>query len=306
MSTCDDFQAVSSFKECIDLATSKISESGEEYCINFSLKVKFSTSLLKSCEFKDIEQLAKDFQNPKQPDTLYLNHGSFITIDGVPHVINELRNKHNGNRAIISLISQENILQKGDNPIPSFMVLQFSLEGESLYVTTYFRALEVSKFLRINFEEIRLICSQVFAELKQIKEIKLNVIAFRGYINADINPLIRPQIETLREGQILDLLQHDTNKLADLLKEKLHDTTVVETTSINHIKLNIEDPSISKSINGTLTNRNFKDLINSCLESANDLTAIRMKSSHHPDIKATSEKYLSHLKRIIDEVEKCH
>jgi thymidylate synthase len=98
--------------------------------------------------------LAKDYQNPVKPPSLYINHGEYITSDGIVHIINELKLKQTSNRALLSLINQEDIIGSGDNPIPSFMVLQFSLEGEELYVTTYFRALEVANFLNVNLEEI--------------------------------------------------------------------------------------------------------------------------------------------------------
>jgi len=306
MSSFDYFKKVGSLEECVQIAVSEIKDSGKEYCINFSLKVDFPISLVLAPELKDVVKLAEDFQNPIKPEHLYINHGSFITTSGVPHVIKELRNKHNGNRAIISLISQQHILEKEDDPIPSFMTLQFSLESDNtLYVTTYFRALEVSRFFRINIEEIRIICNQIYSELKQIKDIRLHVFAFRGYINSEINTLIRPKIEMMREGQILTLLQHSPGELADLLKEKLHDTTVVENNSLFYIKENINDPSVSKHIDGTLTNPYFKDLINSCIAAADELLMIRKKCSHLSDIKKISDKYLKYLQDIIAEIEKC-
>lgn len=306
MSSFDYFKKVNSLNECVQLAVSTIKDSGKEYCINFSLKVEFPISIVQSPDLKDVMQLAEDFQNPEKPEHLYINHGSFITPNGVPHVIKELRNKHNGNRAIISLISQQHILEKEDDPIPSFMTLQFSLESDNtLYVTTYFRALEVSKFFRINIEEIRIICNQIYSEMKQIKDVKLHVFAFRGYINSEINTLIRPRIEMMREGKILTLLQHEPGELADLLKEKLHDTTVVEYNSLKCIKYNINDPSVSRYINGTLTNTYFKGLIDSCIAAAEELLLIRKRCSHLDDIKKISAKYLKSLNSIIGEVEKC-
>lgn len=303
---CDEFKEVSSFHECVQLAISTVEESGGEYCINFSMKVEFPISLVQLSELNDVACLAEDFQNPEKPEHLYLNHGSFITPNGVPHVIDELRNKHNSNRAIISLISQEHILKKGDAPIPSFMTLQFSLEADNtLYVTTYFRALEVSTFFRINIEEIRIICNQIYSEIKSIKSIKLHIFAFRGYINSDINPLKRPRIEMMRDGQILNLLQYDAGELANLLKEKLNDTTVVENNSLQYINVNINDPSVAKHLNDILTSAYFKKLVDSCLIAGDDLSSIREKCSHHPDIKPISEKYVENLRHLINEVEKC-
>ncbi|MSN26316.1 MAG: hypothetical protein GJV46_10670 [Geobacter sp.] len=306
MANSDEFKEISSLRECVQLAESIVEESAKEYCINFSVKVRFPISLVLVSELKDVEQLAEDFQNPEKPDHLYLNHGEFITPLGVPHVIEELRNKHNGNRAIISLISQNDILKKGDDPIPSFMILQFSLEADNtLYVTTYFRALEVSKFFRINIEEIRIICNQIYSQLKKIEFVNLHVIAFRGYINPKINTLVRPKIESMRDGKILALLQDDVGQLADLLKEKLYDTTFVENNSLKYIKENINDPTVNKRINGTLTNPHFKTLVDACLDSAEQLSSIRIISSHHTDIKPISDKYLENLSLLIAEVEKC-
>ena len=83
---------------------------------------------------------------------LHINHGSYIG-DGLEHIIDELKNKPSSNRALFSLISQKDISKSGDNPIPSFMIFQTCIDDNILYCSVYFRALEVSTFLRINTEE---------------------------------------------------------------------------------------------------------------------------------------------------------
>jgi len=145
----NDFVAVTSLTDIISNAEVYIGT--HPHILNFILQSKFNISILKNETFLAEAELARDFQNPVKPDSLDINHGEYIKENGVQHLIDELKKKKNSNRALISLINQEDIIESKDNPIPSFMVVQCYIEEHNkLYFTIYFRALEVSKFLKIN------------------------------------------------------------------------------------------------------------------------------------------------------------
>src|SRR4051794_35392915 len=128
-----DFVKITRFEEALELARRIVAAFGKSYELNFSLKVSFDVELTKTAQLPDVESLAEDFQKFERPKRLHLSHGEFITEKGLPYIVDELRNKHTSNRAVMSLISQKDIIGKGDQPIPSFMVLQFGLEGDELY-----------------------------------------------------------------------------------------------------------------------------------------------------------------------------
>ena len=302
-----EFIKIDNFEEVIEQAKKIINQSPKEYTINFSLKTEFHINLTKEPQLLDVQDLARNFQEYERPDTLYINHGEYIKSDGVEHVINELKNKHTGNRAIISLISQDHIFKSGDNPIPSFMVLQFSLEDKDLFVTTYFRALEVAKFLRINLEEIRLIINKIYQSMQTIKLVKLNIFAFRAYINQDINPLQRPKIELLPERRILKLMENKPEEIANLLEDKISHSTVVENNSLKIMNDIVNDSECNQNIHKCFKEACFKNFLSQCLKSSNELIKLRESASHGDNIDNLNQQYLHVLSKLIKEIqEKCH
>lgn len=276
----------------------------DAYLINFDLKVTFKKNLINNC-MSSVYQDALDFQNPVRPDTLHMNHGEYIHKcgDGINNVINQLKEKHASNRAIISLINQENIMESKDTPIPSFMILQFSIEdGTKLYLTTYFRALEVSKFLRINTEEIRQIIEKILAKNIQLNEIYLNIFAFRAYIDLDINPLKKPKIDTYDKQDILKYLlkeQSNLNELIDLLNEKNTSSTVIQYLSFQNIIDWINDSNFNSIIHSDLkkplVNQYLKEIVDILVE----LEKLREQTSHNELIDEKQKLYKNNLNQLI-------
>jgi thymidylate synthase len=115
-------------------------------------------------------QKAKNWQAHPCPPILEFNHGQFIDkykkkyrITGINYLINELKQKTDSNRACLSLMDMDSIINKKDNPIPSFMLMQVSMsdDGSLLSITSYYRALEVSEFLPINIAENCLVVNKI-------------------------------------------------------------------------------------------------------------------------------------------------
>ena len=70
-----------------------------------------------------------------------------------------------------------------DHPIPSFLLFQVTVEDNILYATTYFRALEIAKFLKINVQEIKLNLLKIIQEcnLRHITKVRVTIHAFNAY-----------------------------------------------------------------------------------------------------------------------------
>jgi hypothetical protein len=299
-----EFKPILNFEEIIELAKEEVISSGKDYRLNFSLKVVIDIERLRKPQLLDAQERAENWQKIEKPALLYFNHGEYITAGGIPHVINELKNKHNGNRAIMSLISQRHVIGSGDDPIPSFMVLQFSLEADQLYVTTYFRALEVSEFLRINLEEIRIISKQIYEAFRSITKVRLNVFAFRAYITKDFNPLERPKIELLEDIDILTLMEKRPKELGSLLREKLKVSTVIENNSLMIMSRIINHNEKIKDVKPCFQIETTKRKLQECLDLSTKLIDMRKSASHAKDLDELRDDYLKALKELIEEIEK--
>ncbi len=300
-----DFEKVKNLRQIITKAEEKIN--GNAYQLNFSLKVSCKIKKLTDVEFPEEAKLAEAFQNPKKPDNLYINHGQFIKDDGISHMISALKEKRNSNRALISLINQNDIIDSKDKPIPSFMSLQASIENhEELYITVYFRALEVSKFLKINLEELRSIINKIYEEFSDIKTVKLHIFSFRAYSDPDINPLIRPEIETLDQSTLLKILEKKLKeRLIPLLVEKVQTrTTVVDDQSFSKILDILEDPNKNEDINTQVKSEYTKQILKKILKSSEILKELRAKDSHNPDIDELYHIYKNNIQELIDEIKK--
>ena len=295
-----DFKTITNFEEIIEMAKCKING---KYELNFSLKVMFPIEMIRKPQLLDVIELAKNFQAVEKPETLYINHGKFIGEHGIDHIINELSNKNNGNRALMSLINQKNILDTGDRAIPSFMILQFSLEDGNLYVTTYFRALEVSKFLRINIEEIRMIIEQIQENIKTFNTIKLNIFAFRAYINENINTLIRPRIEMMESAEILAYMQSNPSLIIELLNEKISFSTVIENNSLGKIIKIVSRPDIYDKIHPCFNGPYICKILNDLITISSTLELLRTKTSHNKESDELNNQYINTMRKLIKELE---
>ncbi len=151
---------------------------------------------------KTNEASADKWQEEKRPIELLFNHGEFIHKAGNGHkyITDELKRKVDSNRAVISLMNMENIVGSGDDPIPSFLSLQFGFNDENnkeLIVTAYFRALEVSTFLPINMAEIALLIRKVKIQIPSIELIRLTIHAFKAHCKEQFDCFIKCEIDTI-------------------------------------------------------------------------------------------------------------
>ena len=127
------------------------------------------------------------------------------------------------------MLAQKDISKSGDDPIPSFLTFQCSIEKEVLYCTATFRALEVSHFLRINLEEIRQNLVDICTKLPAIEKVHLHIFAFHAYVSSvPAAALRRPKIDVMFMPELLILMQDgNVRELDTLLGGLAQSTTAV-------------------------------------------------------------------------------
>ncbi len=293
-----DYKKIESLEEIAKDATSDIADGN--FAFNKYLAYEFDVNLLNSGELSNITDDAKKWADETCPDSLHFNHGSFLK-GGMDHLISELKAKPSSNRALLSLISQQHVSNSRDKPIPSFMILQTSIDNDILYCTTYFRALEVGKFLRINIEEIRQRLCTVYSECQNYSKIRLVIFSFRAYHNSSMIPLKKPEFDLLTAYEILTKLKSTPQELGSLIREKSKDSTVVYLERLLNLKEVLEGGE------GDLSNvALILKHLNSSIEHGNKLKEIRLRQSHHQSINSIAKDLSSSLIKLAKEFDKCH
>lgn len=266
---------------------------------NNILSYEFNVNIIKK-ELSDVTSEAQMWAEEKCPKELYINHGSYIK-DGLEHIINELRNKPSSNRALFSLISQKDISGSGDNAIPSFMIFQTSIEDDILYCTTYFRALEVSKFLRINIEEIRLKLSEIYRQLPNFAKVRLVIFAFRGYNNPNISPLKKSRIDLMHAIDIYKILEDKPNELYDLIKEKAQESTIIELQPLIDMEKALNVIPSEKAPSNIIL---IKCILAKSIKYGEELSEARTKHSHHDLVDQKKSEFSESLYKLANEFNK--
>lgn len=293
-----DYKEIDSLEGIAKDASSDITDGNSVF--NNYLAYEFDVKLVTESKLADVSDAAKNWADDICPDSLHFNHGSYL-IGGMKHLTDELNNKPSSNRALLSLISQEDVSGSGDNPIPSFMIFQTSIEDEVLYCTTYFRALEISTFLRVNIEEIRQRLLSVYSSCPRFTKIRLVIFSFRAYHNSLMTPLKKPEFDLLSPIKIYTKLNSTPNKFGNLIREKSKDSTVVYLDGLLALKEAVEECG-GKLINESLILQH----INSSIEKGEELKNIRLLHSHHESIKQKADDLSSSLIKLAEEFDKCH
>jgi len=292
------YKKIQDLEEIANDATAAIADGNSIF--NNYLAYEFDIKLVTDGELTDVSDDAKNWAEEICPDSLHFNHGSFL-IGGMDHLISELKAKPSSNRALLSLISQKDVSGSGDKPIPSFMVFQTSIENEVLYCTTYFRALEISTFLRVNIEEIRQRLCAVYSECQNYRKIRLVIFSFRAYHNSSMIPLKKPEFDLLTAYEIFTKLKSSPKEFGNLIREKSKDSTVVYLERLLNLKEALEGGE------GNLPNVELiiKHL-NSSIEDGNKLKEIRLTQSHHPSVNNIATDLSRSLIKLAMEFDKCH
>jgi len=262
----------------------------------FNWKLSFECAAEDLCklEMTDVRADAEAWRSEAVPADFYFTHAQFYT-DGVKHIINELKDKPTSNRALYSLIAQDHIRATGDNPIPSFLVLQCQIDNDVLYCTCYFRALEVSRFFKINLEEIRQTLVEIHIGVPRFSKVHLTIFAFRAYTDKNRSSLRRPKLETLHDDELLALLidtaDNPVRTLDSMLRELREAVTAVSAEKLESLKriLSYNRPQIK--IPKELKKPLFIDKLEAAIAATTALAELRRKGSHGGAVDAATQTY---------------
>jgi hypothetical protein len=164
------------------------------------------------------------------PRDLFFSHGEFFRGKrGTDYILNELSRKSLSRRALLSMLDMDTVLASGDRSVPAFSLLQFAIDESTLYVTAYFRALEVGSFLPTNLAEIALHCERICQRFAQIRRIRLLVVAFRAYHEPEFFCLEKLPIDSEEPGTIgVAVAEHRYETLRGWLTDKYRVESVVQ------------------------------------------------------------------------------
>lgn len=267
-------------------------ESGHQF--NWIFKFECDAVDLPALELTDVRDEAEKWRSEITPKELYFSHAQFYT-DGIKHIISELNAKPTSNRALYSLIAQEHIRRSGDNPIPSFMTLQCQIDKDVLYCTCYFRALEVSKFLKINLEEIRQTLVEIHNGVPHFLKVCLTIFAFHAYADPKLSSLRRPRLESLHDDDLVALLitpsLNPIRTLSDLLKELNGALTVVSPEKLESLKRILSNKCFDKMIDLGLKKPLLINQIEGAIVATTKLAELRRKVSRGASIDAATKIY---------------
>lgn len=273
----------------------------EGHRFNWILEFDCDAMELRDLEIIEARDDAEGWRSENPPKDFYFSHAQYYR-DGVKHIIDELKSKSTSNRALYSLISQADISDSGDKPIPSFLTLQCQIEGDTLHCTCCFRALEVSSFLKTNLEEIRQTLLDIYSGVPTFKSIHLVIFAFHAYKDATRSPLKRPKLDYLCQAELMQLLAEkadDPVRSMDRMLEELGRAV----TSVNPNCLNSLKKLLGMKIPGFVfhkdfTARNFLAQLDKAIEVERILGDFRAKASRGDGVDAARINYQREIGRL--------
>lgn len=284
-----EYVSIESMKAIADDIKDNIGK--DESVVNLVKHYEITKSALLDKKILDCEEDARDWAAEERPSSLFFSHGEY-RVGGLDYISEELNRKRTSNRAMYSLVSNEMIINSADNPIPSFMIFQCLFEendSENLYCTVYFRALEVSKFLSINLEEIRQNIVKLISDGIRFNNVRLLIVAGRAHHTNSFISLKKPEIDKLSPAEIHEMvLDKEWIRLSKLLREKSQVQSVIQLKSLRHL----QDFFHSKH---TKIEDYPKSILDKCVEIAEELLSLRQKDSHSVKLNELSTELKSRL-----------
>ena len=268
-------------------------------CFNWHIDFECEAKDLPILRMEDVAKTAEEWRAEQATPSMYFTHRQYYK-DGPQHIIDELKFKSTSHRALYSLLAQSDISGSKDTPIPSFLTFQCSIEnGNTLYCTATFRALEVTKFLRINLEEIRQNLHEITSAIPVISKIHLHVFAFHAYCDSTATSLRRPDIELLGDDELLLIMQDgDVNELDRLLGGLQGSTTVVSSTKLEALnRMLSKDPSKTRlSPEFDQKRRLLIDRLDAAIQASKSLATLRQGASRGSSSENAIQLYQSQVK----------
>jgi hypothetical protein len=254
---------------------------------NLLLAYEFSPELIHSPFVRVHEKKALEWQTDPPPPNLPFSHGQYFHGEkGIKYVIEELRAKSNSRRALLSLANMDDFIGSGDRAIPSFMIAQFAIESDVLYVTEYFRAIEVGRFLPINITEAALLVKRIVEALRRPLLVRLLMLAFQAHLTPSFHCLEKAAVDMVPGGKIgVVIAQNNRAQLIEWLEGKKVFESEIDTRGLEEILAAVK--SCGEEYSAAFTSK-LEQLLNALSE----IKTMRSSSSLESSIESCRTEYL--------------
>lgn len=201
-------------------------------------------------------KLAEMWEAPERDEeALYFNHGEHFRTEqypsGIDCLIHEIGEKKTSSRALMSTINSSDIAKTDpDSFLPSLLSIQagFSPEGDTLHISMNLRALEVSRFLKINICEILYVAQRIH-DAHPFANIEAEISAFRVQVTKRFGCFLKAKLDTKKQktkvtAMLTSLVfSSDREEIAAqiqgiirlILDKKQRSETVIETAGIQNL-----------------------------------------------------------------------
>lgn len=262
-----------------------------------------------------------------EEEVLYFNHGMHFTKapydSGIDYIIHELGEKRTTSRAVLVTVNSKDIYKTApDALLPSLLSIQtgFDQRQSTLHITMTLRALEASRFLKINICEVLFIAKKIYSKY-HFENIEVVISAFRVQIKDQFGCFLKAKIDTeAQQKQItatLAILLYSDNvaeiagnirKIILLIQDKKQRSeTVIETNGIKSLQDSISTvkgmlPDGKEALKPKLDQ--VFECISELLHMLNQLKQNRANSSEQTkDMDALEEQIRSQYDMLIKEFE---
>lgn len=210
--------------------------------LNLVLHASVSRDELDSPFLDGFKSKALKWQDPVRPTDLVFNHGEYM-MGALDYVVDELRRKPDSNRACAVLLRTSDLIGRGDEPVPSFLVVQFAVDQAAglLSTTCYYRALEVVEFLPVNLAEAALMSKSVLSGYPGVADVDLTLFAFRAHRTPGFNLFERASLDLAAHYDVYSaVVSGNTDQLATWISSKLVVESQIETEGLQQLLVAVE------------------------------------------------------------------
>ncbi|MBB5341449.1 hypothetical protein [Tunturiibacter gelidoferens] len=278
------YRSITALDTIIDDATNAC---GSGPVHNLILAYEFSPDLVHSQFVKLYEEKAREWQKNPAPPNLFFSHGEYFHGEaGIQYVLKELKAKSSGRRALLSLANMDTFMGSGDRAVPSFLIAQFAIESDVLYVTEYFRAIEVGGFLPINVTEAALLIRRIIEEVRRPLLVRLVMLAFQAHLTPTFHCLERASVDMLKGGEIgVSVAQGKTAQLIEWLEGKKVFESEIDTRGLEEVLAAVKS-------SGDQYSPGFRSKLDQLLIALVEIKKMRNSSSLESTITIHREKYV--------------
>ena len=249
--------------------------------------------------------LAEKWEADEVPDDLYFNHGSYFKVNGtsgIDFVKEQLSKKPTSSRIVLATYRMKDIIESLDDSVylPSLESIQFgrSKNNGVLLVHMQLRALEASRFLKINICEIAYILKKLREGNIVFDKVEITISAFRVQKKERFNCFLKAEIDKLTAQKLGAKVNHGKiDELCKLLEEKRDGMETI--TKVNGIQNVFEAMKASNEEAGENAPIRYADEILEMFKEVLDvykrLDSIHRESSIHSEEEEQCEKNIDEL-----------